>query len=74
MDIDEVLWKKIIFYSFISGDINFWMFIVVQNLKTWVKCTLSIIYDQFSKTNQTQIILVFESWIGMDITEVLLKK
>ena len=41
--------EKITFTSFISGDINLQRIIFVQKLKTWVKCILAIIYNQFSK-------------------------
>ena len=69
--IDEFLSIIFTYSSFISGDINLERVIFFQNLTTWVKCTLAIIYNQFSKTAYNQQNMVFESWIRMVIDEVL---
>ena len=38
-----------------------------QNITTWVKCTLSIVYNKFSQTALTHQMMVFESWITIVI-------
>ena len=60
------------FSSFISGYIILGRNIFVQNLTTWVKFAPAIIYIQFSKTEYTQKMIVFDSWIIIVIHEVLL--
>ena len=58
---NQLLWRKYTFSSFIPGDIILYRFIFVQNLKTWVKCILAIIYDHFSKTTETYEIMVIKT-------------
>ena len=49
------------------------MFIFVQNLKTWVKHILEMMYNQLSNTDYTQKMFVFEGWFRMVINEALCK-
>ena len=60
------------YYSYIiSAYSNLGRNIFVQNIITWVWCTLSMIYNQFPKTSYTQKMIVFESWIKIVNNEVI---
>ena len=71
MVINEALWILCIIPNFISEYFNLERGFLVQNLTTWVKFTLALIYNQFSWTSYTQKIMLFESWTRMVINKVL---
>ena len=52
--INEALWIMFTFSCFITEDFNLERVICVQNLTTWVKCTLAVIYNQLPKISYTQ--------------------
>ena len=46
----------------IEGDILGWTLsrvILVENLTTWVMCTLAVLFNQFSLTDYTQGMMIF---------------
>ena len=59
------------FSYLISVNINLERVALVQYLIIWVKCTLAMVYNQFSITGFTKWMTVFESWIRMFINEFL---
>ena len=58
------------FPSCIRWYLDSWRLIIFQNLKTWVKCILEIMYHQFFKTAFTHWIPVFEFLTILTIDEV----
>ena len=69
--INEVLWILYIYSSFIGEDIDFERVIFVQNITSWVKWKLALIYDQFSYNAYTRWMILFESLIVMVVAEFL---
>ena len=71
MFIIEFLW--IIFTSiyFIVWVINLERVLLVQNLPTWFKCAILLIYKKLYYNNYTPWIIIFESWTSLVINEFL---
>ena len=68
---NEVLLALFTYPYFISGSNNLERVIMVQNITSWVKFTLDLIYNQFPYTDFNHRMMIYESSTWMVINELL---